>query len=72
MPRLALFINNIEELFANICSNFHVVCRIESGDVCFLGFLQFGEVVECMGYAMHGKLSGFFQSLGVWWNSIVK
>ena len=27
----------------------------------FLGFLQFGEVVERMGYAVHGKCPAFFK-----------
>ena len=30
-----VLVDEIEELFANICFNFHVVWRIEAGDVSF-------------------------------------
>ena len=54
--------NKIEELFANIYFNFHVIRRLNQVMFLFLGFLRFGEVIECMGYALHDKYPNFFKA----------
>ncbi len=59
-----VLIDEIEELFANICFDFNVVWGIEPGDVslsCFC-FLRFGGVAGCMGYAVQGECPAFFKA----------
>ena len=59
-----VLVGEIEELFANICFDFHVVWRIEPGDVSLsvFCFLRFGGVVGCMGYAVQGKCPAFLKA----------
>ena len=49
-----VLVDEMEELFSNICFYFHVVWGLSQMIFLFLGFLRFGGVVECMGYAVQG------------------
>ena len=55
-------VNKVEELFADIRFNFHVVRGLNQVMYLFLDFWRFVEAVECMGYVMHDKCPAFFKT----------
>ena len=54
-----MLVDEIEEVFGNICFNFHVAWGLNQVMFSFLGFLRFGEVVECMEYGVQGECPKF-------------
>ena len=59
-----MLVDEIEELFANICFDFNVVWGLNQVMFLFLAvsFLRFGGVVGCMGYAVQGECPAFLKA----------